>query len=263
MPSPTWDLALAELVYYIPASVPVVYCFWKHRKVGISGWLFLTAFVLLQIVGSGLTLSAGEHGRPSTTAITITSVGLSPLLLADAGIVKEWSKLAGFLSSKKAKNWATACEIIYHIAVITAIAIYATGASDAAAGDSSGNTKWRVGIILLLLLWIVLVGVFTLLASKIRLNAARPLFWSICIAHALVGFRIIYQCIATFNKNQGSFSPVTGSIALRVIFQFLPGALTLMALVTGGVMSLEQVTKAYVPTHGDIPMTSRNNDAAY
>lgn len=91
----------------------MLYCFWKHRHGGVSGWFFLSGFLVLQIVGAGLTLSAGKHGTPSSTAITLTSVGLSPLILAVAGIMKEWVTLAGFLRSKKRRTWAMILEVVY------------------------------------------------------------------------------------------------------------------------------------------------------
>ena len=147
-----------------------------------------------------------------------------------------------------------------HIAVITAIAIYASGASKHASDPSNdnANAEWRTGIILLLMLWIVLCLAFAVLARKVPLSSSRALFWLILIALVLIGIRVIYQCVATFNKNQGSFNPVTGSIALRVIFQFLPGAFTLLALVGGGVMSIEEVAVACVLTRNDVEMPSRN-----
>lgn len=76
-----------------------------------------------------------------------------------------------------------------------------------------------------------------------------------------IGDRVIYQCVATFNKDQGSFNPVTGSIALRVIFQFLPGAFTLLALVVGGIMSTEEVAMAQTSPTSDVEMTARIDEA--
>jgi hypothetical protein len=42
-------------------------------------------FVMLQIVGSGMIVGAGQKGQPSNIAITLISVGLSPLLVGVAG----------------------------------------------------------------------------------------------------------------------------------------------------------------------------------
>lgn len=50
---------------------------------------------------------------------------------------------------------------------------------------------------------------------------------------------------------------MTGSIALRVIFQFLPGAFTLLALIVGGVMSMEEVSAAQLARQ-EIEMAPRN-----
>jgi hypothetical protein len=85
MPTHTWDLAVAELVFYIPSAIPVFYCTWIYRKTALVGWIFISAFVLLNLIGSGMIVSAGEEGVPSTTAIILISVGLSPLLVGLAG----------------------------------------------------------------------------------------------------------------------------------------------------------------------------------
>jgi hypothetical protein len=92
MPTDTWDLAVVEFVFYVPSALPVLYCTWAYRQTALVGWIFVVAFVLLQIIGSGLIVAAGKEGQPSSTAIILISVGLSPLLVGVAGYVffHEW-----------------------------------------------------------------------------------------------------------------------------------------------------------------------------
>lgn len=252
MASQPWALALAELIYYIPSTIPVLYLLCRHRSHPL-GWLFLFVFASLQIIGSGMTISSGQNDTPSSTAITLTSVGMSPLMLAIAGVLHEWIDLCGTLIPNKSRRWAWVVVLVYHLVVVGAIAIYAVGASNAsdpasdAADIESGRTLSKVGVILLLLLWLALHAVFAVAVNKLRPELpCERLFWSIVVSLILLGVRLVFATVATFNDRLGLFDPVTGSIALKVVFEFLPGALVLPALVTGGVLSLGKVGERQV-----------------
>lgn len=73
----------AELAIYAPLSIPTLYILLKHGRAGLIGWAYLLAFCTLRIVGGTMDLSG------SAAAGIISSVGLSPLLLAAFGILQE------------------------------------------------------------------------------------------------------------------------------------------------------------------------------
>lgn len=73
----------AELAIYAVLSIPTIYILIKHGRTGLLGWLYLFAFCTLRIVGGAMDLSG------NTAAGIISSVGLSPLLLATSGILHE------------------------------------------------------------------------------------------------------------------------------------------------------------------------------
>lgn len=240
MPNHSWDLALVELIFYIPLSFPVIYCLVKHRRTGLSGWFYFLAFTTLQVVGSGMIVSAGEHGTPSTTALIITEIGLSPLILGIAGIIHEWAKTIGLLQTDERKKLGLASILLYHLLVVGGTAIYAIGASDAAKPSQENHSKglWDAGVIVLTLLWLGLCGVFGFMARWHRRDASRALFSSILVSLPLLGVRLIYQCVATFDSGSPTLNPVTGNIALRVVLQFLPGAFILLFMVIAGIVSI-------------------------
>jgi len=84
MPSATWIISLVELVYYIPFSIVVLYLLYRNFGIlhGVLGYIYLSSYMLLQIISSGMILSAGQNGTPSITALIIQSVGLVSLLLS-------------------------------------------------------------------------------------------------------------------------------------------------------------------------------------
>jgi prolipoprotein diacylglyceryltransferase len=91
--SSTTDLAIAELVIYILLLAVVFIVLVRHGKHGLIGWFFLIVFCLLRIVADGLLISDGikeSKGESfSATGSIINSVGVSPLMLAMAGILFE------------------------------------------------------------------------------------------------------------------------------------------------------------------------------
>lgn len=83
-------LELAQLAFYAIASVPSIYCLVKHGKVGLLGWLYVLIMCGIRIVGNGLAYHAlSTNGEPDQAAIIINGIGLSPLLLAALGILRE------------------------------------------------------------------------------------------------------------------------------------------------------------------------------
>lgn len=239
MPTPTWDLALVELIYSISISVPMLYCTWKHRHTATPGWLFLLLFLVLQVVGSGMTLSADSNGTPSSASVIIGDVDLSALMLGMAGVVRTWVERVGLLSTRPRKQRALVVLVLYHLLVAGAVAVYAIGSSNSFHTSPGSDSKalMKAGVTLLLLLSASLCAMFVLLASRVGIDAVNPLFWSIAMSFVLLKARLIYECVATFDSSNPSFNPVTGSIALRAVFGFLPGALITLTLTIGGIMS--------------------------
>ena len=85
--TPQESLAAALLAIYILLAFPVVYIAARHgiTRAAVLGWGYLFVFVTLKIVGSAIQL----HGSESSAASIVSNIGLSPLLLAGAGILHE------------------------------------------------------------------------------------------------------------------------------------------------------------------------------
>lgn len=80
----TNPLSAAELAIYAILSIPVIFILIRHLPTGAIGWGFLLAFCMLRIIGGALSVNSN---KPSVSIIS--SVGLSPLLLAASGILHE------------------------------------------------------------------------------------------------------------------------------------------------------------------------------
>ena len=75
-----------ELAYYLVTAPLILFLLIRHRKQGILGWLYLILFCGLRLAGAGLTV---DNTHPGTGALINNAVGLSPLLLGAAGLIRE------------------------------------------------------------------------------------------------------------------------------------------------------------------------------
>ena len=83
-------IAISKLVYYSPALLASLYVSYKHGFSKGSGWMLLTIFCTIRLIGAGAQLATINNANPHTaeTISLITAVlGLSPLLMATMGII--------------------------------------------------------------------------------------------------------------------------------------------------------------------------------
>lgn len=81
----TDSLSAATCAIYVILAFPISYLLFKHGRNGFLGWLYLIVFCGLRIISGGL----GVKKSDSSAASIISNIGLSPLILATAGILHE------------------------------------------------------------------------------------------------------------------------------------------------------------------------------
>jgi hypothetical protein len=79
----------AQLAVYCVLVLPILYLVFRHGRNGVLGYFYLAVFAGLRIIGAAMGLKKTSDGLPSTGAIVISNIGLSPLLLASIGILHE------------------------------------------------------------------------------------------------------------------------------------------------------------------------------
>jgi len=88
----TGRLSIAQLALYALFTPLILFCLVKHGKGGLLGWLYLLAFSSLRIAGSTITIKDQTSTTGSSSgASIISSIALSPLLLASFGVLHEAS----------------------------------------------------------------------------------------------------------------------------------------------------------------------------
>lgn len=74
---------LGVFIVFLPFSL---FCLFKHGKTGFFGWFYVQVFCSLRIVTGGIGIHGDQTGE---TFVILNSIGLSPLILATAGVLHE------------------------------------------------------------------------------------------------------------------------------------------------------------------------------
>ena len=91
MPSPSESLDIAELAIFSPLLLLTLFVIYRHGIHRQSGWIYLSIFCLIRIIGGALGIAAARN--PSNVSdlkwsAILGSIGISPLLLASLGLLK-------------------------------------------------------------------------------------------------------------------------------------------------------------------------------
>jgi hypothetical protein len=78
--SPHDALAIAELVIYGGAALPISVFLWMREGWRRFEWGFVFVLASLRIIGSILQLKDDENGAPNMSISIVNGIGLSPLL---------------------------------------------------------------------------------------------------------------------------------------------------------------------------------------
>ncbi|KAM5355074.1 hypothetical protein ACJ41O_001720 [Fusarium nematophilum] len=184
--------------------------------------------------------------NPGSGAAIVTSVGLSPLLLAVAGVLHEAryyhaSPEKRRLDAKK----ETRIIILFHMQVVLGIALVAIGMSKLMSGTTQDriNQAWtlaKVGAAVLLLAWlaVAVVAIRGAIAGHLRVKNQTPhnhsprLLLAVLITLPFVGIRVMATFIYVITENQ-SLSAMTGTLGARVglyIFEEITATLIMVGV---------------------------------
>ncbi|KAJ6049465.1 uncharacterized protein N7446_007204 [Penicillium canescens] len=229
-------LSVAELAIYIALAFPTVYLIIKHGRQGLLGWLFLLIFCTLRIIGGALAINSS-----SPTANIISSVGLSPLLLATSGILHE-ARIYRIACLDQKIEWALS--LFYHIFVVGGVALTAAGSAKLQKHQQpieKAENIVKAGIVILAICWAALVPgtVFSFITPARKRAGGRAgtvLLATIAFALVFIGIRVLYSLVYLCTQKQ-YLSPTTGSLAIRVILGFLAELIAVVSLAVGGFMT--------------------------
>ena len=141
-------LSAASIAIYVIFLQPTLYVFYKHGWPGFLGWFYLHVFILVRIIGNGLSIHSSLHPVPligGTTApgnnkatLIVNNIGLSPLLLAAAGVLHEARRARRANGSSSTFEWILVGQ--YHLLVSGGVRV------DCGRGDIIGGGESQVNL---------------------------------------------------------------------------------------------------------------------
>lgn len=225
-------LDYADLAVYAPLVLPVLFLTYKHGLPGITGWLYLYVFCILRIVGPALQIKDNTDHTLSTTPALISSIGLSPLLLAIVGILHEARR---YRKPEFDSSWEWVVVLVVHIVVGGGIALLASG-SDGFSGASASSAliRLKIGVAILEISWVGIFAfaLFSLGASQSNRNApahrsATKLLHGILLVLPFIGIRVTYTLVEICTNIERL---TKGSLGLRIGLGFIPEVFVALGL---------------------------------
>ncbi|KAF2167621.1 hypothetical protein M409DRAFT_22422 [Zasmidium cellare ATCC 36951] len=220
-------LSIVELVLYAPLLPLTTYLLFRHGRHGILGYYYLSAACTVRAVSDIVQLATSVNdSTPSLGATILSSVGLSPLMLALAGMLHENHHYRLEMSNNTAAVKSRITKLLWFVQInIHSI--------------SNSAIKLReAGSIILLLLWIGLGQYAVYLAYRCRdlpnRNGIVSLaFWNL-LDSPFIGIKVIYNVVYAFDHDDATLNPNTGSLAVKVVLVVLPSLVVAVLLTIGG-----------------------------
>ncbi|KAH8886478.1 hypothetical protein GQ53DRAFT_750721 [Thozetella sp. PMI_491] len=250
------SLAKACLAIYALLTPPVLYVAFRHgfRGAAILGWGYLFLFCSLKLVGNGMQLS----DPASTGAVIVSSVGLSPLLLATAGVLHEARHYRYSLARnpEKAKR-DTIFTLLFHMLAMGGVALMAIGASklinlqSQPAGPTTAEDLANArhlasgGIALLLVAWLALAAatmVSILYSDGVVVSGEKAVSDGMGLVLGVVGtlpflgIRVLASFVY-YVGNVSDLSPVGGNVGLVAGLEIAQEMIVTVILVAAGIMT--------------------------
>ncbi|KAL6232202.1 hypothetical protein BDW75DRAFT_247340 [Aspergillus navahoensis] len=239
-------LSVATCAIYAVLAIPVLYLLVRHGRYGLLGWLFLFFFCALRIIGGALAVN-----DTSFAANVISSIGLSPLLLATASILHE-ARHYRIQSLDKKMEWVSV--LAYHMLVVAGVALSAAGSAKLQEHKQPLDKAEKIakaGISILAVAWGFLVGWtgFSFIAPRRRnsslTRAGTVLLMAVAFSLVFIGIRVFYS-LAALCTQRASLNPVTGSLTIRVVLGFLPEVISTLAYIFSGIRTQGAALLAHV-----------------
>ncbi|KIW10815.1 hypothetical protein PV08_10114 [Exophiala spinifera] len=236
-------LSTAKLVVYSIFVQFAVFCFFKHRRLGLLGWWYVNLFCVLRIV----TGAIGVHGDKNGETVTIlNSIGISPLLLALSGLVHEVKRATNKRSQSK---FDPIFELLFHGIVLAGMALIIVAIINLEDNDniSSSKTKLDVGSAIscvaygLLVAWTVSLLVQSrqppqnvdAIVVRYRNVLLFACFLSLPLLAIRIGWGVAYLQLKINHPGSGFLT----SLAITVCLSVVPEMLIIAVVLAAGVFT--------------------------
>ncbi|KAN0108044.1 hypothetical protein V8E51_007786 [Hyaloscypha variabilis] len=236
-------IAIAEICVYIPVFFLTVAIVFRHGFKRQSGWIYLAIFCLIRIIGAIFKIRSAIHPFNITDlewASILSSVGLSPLLLASLGLLKritdlvtqtiapqgdpeagantQWAGrgkrgaggLVGKIVARRVNATSRRSRVIQiaQLPIVIGLILCIVGGTDAVSSSvgtaSKGPTFTKAGVVIFLVAYVLLASLLAITLRDVgeAPDGERRLYWVLVAAIPFLGVRLLWSLIAVFGKDQ-------------------------------------------------------------
>lgn len=243
-------IAIVDLALYIPLVILTIIVLLRHGFQKQLGWIYLLIFTIIRTAGAVLEL-LHTHNTSNKSylewSLILSSVGLSPLLLASLGLLKrvldctsthvksadsnvvvstltQRFRIFGKISGKATAN-SRRSRLVQLLQVPTTIALILciVGGMDAISSSSTPkemktgakDTKWGVAIFLIIYLILCILTTFSLLEIRKTPLGERRVLLAVMLALPLIGSRLLWSILCAF-KGGKVFNIEDGSALVQI-----------------------------------------------
>lgn len=251
MPLPeTSRLAIADIVFYIPALILSIILVVRHGFDRQLGWIFLTFLALIRLIGNSEEIAANaQHSNGLfIAAAVLNGLGLGPLLLAMIGMLKRVEQAVSRTRVNANRSLLQVAPARFlnlsRIALLVALILAAVGSAKLYSSDrsehSQGITLARAGIVILLVLFLGLVGVTTVFASSIFRGrepvniGERRILYAVIASVPFLAVRLLYSLLVFFDTTSSTFTLRGGNIWVRSFMSVAEEWITVILYLAAG-----------------------------
>ncbi|GAB7323472.1 hypothetical protein MBLNU13_g05919t1 [Cladosporium sp. NU13] len=247
------ELALYALL--VPLALFIAY---RHGRHGILGYFYLNISIAVRIAAAVCQIIDDNNNTntPSLATAILSSIGLSPLLLAISGILHELHHYLLLHASsatvaEKKSRWPLYLQIQIHTICTVGMILLILGSVHLAeaktASDANAAYKLRsAGAVLWFVTWLGLMQYVAWLFFRLRrVQQEKKSFRSIAalrnwtlVALLFGGAKVVYAAVYTLDHADTAINPITGSFAVKVVLIVGVQFFAAVAMVVGGWMSL-------------------------
>jgi len=258
--SNTSILSSVELALYALLIPPALFIAYRHGRHGILGYFYLNISIAVRIAAAICQLIDNKNNNTATTpsraTIILSSIGLSPLLLAASGILHElhhYLLLASATTSpSKMSRWPLFIQIQIHTLCTVGMILLILGSihlADAkSTSDANAAYKLRsAGAVLWFVTWLGLIQYIAWLffrfhrvqqqEKKNNYRSTTALRNWTMVALLFGGAKVVYAAVYTLDHADTAINPVTGSFAIKVVLVVGVQSFAVVAMIVGGWLS--------------------------
>lgn len=261
--SNTSILSSVELALYALLVPLALYVAYRHGRHGLLGYFYLNISIAVRIAAAICQLIDNNNTiTPSIATAVLSSIGISPLLLAVSGILHELHHYLLLQASstnadnEKKSRWPLFIQIQIHTICTVGMTLLIIGSVHLAEAKSSSgaNAAYKLrsaGAVLWFVTWLGLMQYIAWFFFRYRrMQQETKSFrstillrnWTL-VALLFGGAKVVYAAVYTLDHADTAINPINGSFAIKVVLVVGVQLFAAVAMVIGGWMSLGIVSE--------------------